>query len=212
VVPELSQARRTPSLCFTVPGCRHRKLHAYQPILAGLWVEHADGSVRFAAPLLARSPELGKPSPEPRPAHGLRAGSWAGCTSLRAGVALGPVDPQYHVERPAGDGLLPAARRAPPPAHPGRHPPRAGAPGRATARPPRPGCGSRSPPRGPRPAPRCVPVFGPLQPPRSTADPGQDSPTRLDPLVDRHPPNRASRVQEAGRHSGPDGSILTGTI
>jgi len=43
---------------------------------------------------------------------------------------------------------------------------------------------------------------------------GQDSPpppTRLDPLVDRHPSNRASRVQETGRHSGADGSVVTGT-
>ena len=41
-------------------------------------------------------------------------------------------------------------------------------------------------------------------------DPGQDPPlppARLDPLVDRHPPNRASRVQETGRHSGADGSL-----
>src|SRR5215471_11171543 len=41
-------------------------------------------------------------------------------------------------------------------------------------------------------------------------DPGQDPPlppARLDPLVDRHPPNRASRVQETGHHSGADGSL-----
>src|SRR5215467_11137170 len=41
-------------------------------------------------------------------------------------------------------------------------------------------------------------------------DPGQDPPlppARLDPLVDRHPPNRASRVQETGRHSGAGGSL-----
>jgi hypothetical protein len=34
---------------------------------------------------------------------------------------------------------------------------------------------------------------------------------RLDPLVDRHLPDRASRVQETGRHSGADGSIVTGS-
>ena len=53
---------------------------------------------------------------------------------------------------------LPAARRAPRPAHPGRRRPRAGAPETATGRPPSPECGSRSPRRGPRPAPTPVPV------------------------------------------------------
>src|SRR5262249_58217160 len=44
-----------------------------------------------------------------------------------------------------------------------------------------------------------------LQPPRGPGDPGQDPPlppARLDPLVDHHPPNRASRVQAAGHHGG----------
>ena len=84
---------------------------------------------------------------------------------------------------------LPAARRAPRPAHPGRRRPRAGAPARVTARSPRPGCGSRSPRRGPRPAPTSVPVR-PASPP-GPGDPGQDPPlppARLDPLADRHPP------------------------
>ena len=49
-----------------------------------------------------------------------------------------------------------------------------------------------------------------LQPPRGPGDPGQDPsppPARLDPLADRHPPDRASRVQETGHHSGADGSL-----
>ena len=53
------------------------------------------------------------------------------------------------------------------------------------------------------------------QPPRGTGDPRQHPPLppgRLDPLADRHPPNRASRVQETGRRSGAHGSIVTGTL
>jgi len=49
-----------------------------------------------------------------------------------------------------------------------------------------------------------------LQPPRGPGDPGQDPPlppARLDPLVDHHPPNRASRVQAAGHHGGAGGSL-----
>jgi hypothetical protein len=48
----------------------------------------------------------------------------------------------------------------------------------------------------------------------SPGDPRQDPPLppgRLDPLADRHPPHRASRVQETGRFSGADGSVVTGT-
>jgi hypothetical protein len=33
----------------------------------------------------------------------------------------------------------------------------------------------------------------------------------MEDCADRHPPHRASRVQETGRSSGPDGSIVTGT-
>src|SRR5260370_27032187 len=43
------------------------------------------------------------------------------------------------------------------------------------------------------------------------ADPLALVSARLDPLADRHPPNLASSVQETGRRSGADGSIVTGT-
>ena len=66
--------------------------------------------------------------------------------------------PPRNRDVPGLASLLPAARRAPRPARPGRRRPRSGAPGKATARPPRPGCGSRSPRRGPIPAPTSVPV------------------------------------------------------
>ena len=50
--------------------------------------------------------------------------------------------------------------------------------------------------------------------PADAGDPRQDPPlppARFDPLADRHAPHRASRVQETGRFSGADGSIVTGT-
>ena len=43
------------------------------------------------------------------------------------------------------------------------------------------------------------------------ADPLALVSAHLDPLADRHPPNLASSVQETGRRSGADGSIVTGT-
>ena len=113
----------------------------------------------------------------------------------------------------SGASPQPAARQAPRPAHPGRHRPRAGAPVTATARPPRPACESKSLGAGRDQRPHPFPL-GLLQPLRGPADPRQHPllpSARFDPLADRHPPNHASSVQETGRRSGADGSIVTGT-
>jgi hypothetical protein len=82
----------------------------------------------------------------------------------------------------------------------------------ASSRTDRPRIGLPGPParirlaRGPGPGAGVrAPVRSGLQPPCGTGDPGQDSPlpsARLEPLVDRHPPKRASCIQETGRHSG----------
>ncbi len=99
---------------------------------------------------------------------------------IAAGVFGGPASP------------LPAAHPAPRPARPGRHRPRAGAPGRVTARPPRPGHGSRSPSARAETSAHVRFPPGVFQPPRGPGDPRQDPPFppgRLDPLADRHPPS-----------------------
>ncbi len=85
--------------------------------------------------------------------------------------------------------------------------------GRVTARPPWPGCGSRSPRHEPRTAPTSLPVRpGPAATRHGRPGSGPPlPPARLDPLADRHPPNLASSVQETGRCSGADRSVVTST-